>query len=237
MVLSRELAFTQLKNPLPKVWEQIPDEDWRLLAKKIRAANGRVIIAVHPHILGPNSTNYGSSISKLVSQFHTPVIILAEDSFFSMTREWLDKLKAPPHLTVPTQDSYPYVSLSTGVDSTHALLFDKIRGAGASTILVAGEETNCHWLGDPEGGSKVVEQEKKWLGERGKHLNSAVWAGCAGSLYREFVTSPITGGMKIRLVPAAVWPEKPPYFRDVRIRQALVKNRGLISRIRRKPNH
>ncbi len=234
MALSRELAFAPLKEPLPKCWKQIPKEDWQLFAHRVREAGGKVVVAVHAYPEG-HIGKKGTPPARLISQARTPVLLLVEQFWMSSASEWLRKGNAPTHLVVPTADGYPYVALSQGFDATHSLLFKKLREAGASTILLAGVETKCHWQGSAEGGRPVVEAEKKWLGSRAKYLTGAVHVGCAGSLYRHMVTSSILEGITVRLVPGAVWPEKPPYFRDVRIRQAFVRNRGLISKIPRKP--
>lgn len=225
----RRIAYGQPIKPAPGSLSEVPERDLNLLKKRIINANGRVIVLIHP-FYGAQGKKYDEARTALLNQTHTPVVILEEQSKVAQTQDRLKQLKAPRHFIIPTQNEGSHVILDAHelkLDSRNTQLARTLRNAGAQTILVGGIHAThsepvppekhgwdwkilSNWDFVRELYENVLNYEKSWMRGRRADNKKVTMIGCAGVAYSFFVLS--KQFKTVRLIPAALFPEKPAYL-------------------------
>lgn len=182
--------------------ENITKEQWSELEMKVRAANGKVILLVHPffRIGMERNKDYYKIIIKILKQTRTPVVVLEERTKFAKTRAKLEKLEAAGHLMIATgwDKGLPMLKRFGGDvkenwDIKHQELIMRLERAGAEKFFVAGRRTYPrHKLYKIDGTVRAIrEYEKSRLPKKkpgnGVYSSEPFAAGCAGGLYGDLI--------------------------------------------------
>ncbi len=197
--------------------EEVPESEWKKLAGKIKAANGKLVVLIHPFFDEEGSQQYKKTIAALLAQTKTPVLVLEESHLASKLKARFQKQRIQVFV-IPTATSDQEVFVRSDekgklekpyskglLDSGAEKLVNSLIRAGARKIFVGGMQA----LEDRIGDAIVREYERQWLPVIRSVRKATVTKGCAGTLYRNFIHQ--RRFEKVRLIPSASWPVKPEY--------------------------
>lgn len=188
------------------------------LRERIRSANGKVVLLVHPFYLQGHpdfvtqAAAYWRTVHKLLRQRKTPLIVLQTKSGTRKLYNILQKIKAlRDTIVIPTLDGAPQALLHEKrgyFDEEHALLIDTLAKAGARTVHLGGSHA---WNFRTSTAQEVLEHEKEWLSPEAakKATKGTAHLGCMGETYLALVRSK---KFKVRPIPEAMLPHKPSWF-------------------------
>ena len=181
----------------------ISSEKWSELSKKVKRANGKAIIIVHPFFNSHPGSKYNNSLKKLLVQSKTPVIVLEEHTKIESTKKRFEKMgvkEQPLILATNRSHGAPILSFDRGEglpfyrsDFFLENLISRLKGTGIKQIWVGGSNATT----DARSGdhSKLVRNyEKKRLPRKAprnkdEYVEPPFIAGCAGTNYRFLVGS------------------------------------------------
>jgi len=216
-----------------KTVDSIPKSFWQELKQAIQKSDGRLVVAVHPFygdndftawegILPKNElrelkegySKYRVGMQKLLLNSKIPVVILEDALELKTLRRRLGPTKSEHVWVLPTMPSAHFLRLReiTG-DPVHDvgshILANRLKEAGVKTVFVAGmyaSKTKSLPGSPPD--AEIILHEKSWL-PKNRRAEGKNWGACAGRLYSDLIKSRQI--QKVRLVPNAVFPDKPAY--------------------------
>ncbi len=222
----------------------IPDSEWKALSEKIRDANGRVLLLVHPFYDYVHDKQYVETIHNLLRKSKIPVIILEPHNKIRETEDGLWAIGAKSAFIISTISSGPAVLKSLkpvpkkrlgDADLEMTRFFKKLKSVGVKALFIGGMYA---WA---QNHGSVSKAEGRMFPNWESKNDFTVSAGCAGYTYRRAIELGI--GM-VRLIPNALYPSKPQRtFRETakkmplrsRLIQNDVKPNRLARLLRRKP--
>ncbi|MFH0713273.1 MAG: hypothetical protein V1722_02045 [Candidatus Micrarchaeota archaeon] len=184
--------------------------------KAVTAHGGKVIVLVHPSFNAgqmPDGiflrTKYGTTqkqfnqyrkvVQRLKHRYKVPLVIMEDNENALQSAQAIASANIF-HLKTDLEDSQP----TAGWKALHKAL----RSAKVKTILVAGELSiehgNIHST-VPRNYSQAVSNYERKLP---RQITSTLTGGCAVGAYHAFIEA---GHDKVRLIPNAVFPDKPTY--------------------------
>ncbi|MBN1940796.1 MAG: hypothetical protein JW772_01285 [Candidatus Diapherotrites archaeon] len=196
--------------------QRISAKQWAALEKKIKRANGKVIVLVHPFYNDKGGEKYAKTIAGLLTQAKTPVIILEDIFNTGKTGKRLREMNAPKHLIIATARNDSEIILKMDsirgtprYDNSILLFAKKLKRLGVRQVQIGGMESKSAYSMD------VFEHEAKTLRTRKPTIHT-ISQGCVGAIYKDLIR--LGGFERVILVSNAVYPEKPRYKRVQRKR-------------------
>jgi|GEM_PF-5043506 len=196
-----------------------------LLAQKVKSADGKVIVLVHPWYV-KEKKQYSSVVKGLLAQNKVPVIILQENKKMEQARRRIRKLGPASHLIIRTEEHGPMQILKHENNYFNKpipdfeRIYQMIDAIGGKAVFLGGLESKNGQNVWPE---KEIEQyEQEWLQNRKVPAGKKTYdiENCVGYTYRGLVLNAMNAKvkgkkpLKIRLMPGAL--QDVPWYSQAR---------------------
>jgi len=199
------------KQRAEPILEDITEAEWESFKEKVKGADNKVVVLVHPFYRQTGEKTYDRVIAALLQQSMTPVIILEEVRNFKNTRE-----RFPHHMVLPTNNNDPELKqarMPYGPQYMgYSALAEVLKNVGAREIYVGGMVSNTSFAE-----IKEVVEERKRFGEKGWNVTSFPLTGCAGFVYLQLLWAKGFDKIRlfntVRLLSNALYPDKPVFER------------------------